>query len=101
MPDNADEAPPVSQEMPPFAASASDHAPFLYFEHAPNFGHLNGVIQITLEAQRFTTQSANNIVRERVVVAHLRMSLPSAMSFKAAIEGALLLANPASSESMN
>jgi hypothetical protein len=32
--------------------------------------------------------------RDRVIVAHLRMSAPAAMALKAALEGALLLAAP-------
>jgi hypothetical protein len=32
------------------SAIGSAHAPFLYFESAPAFGSLNGVIQITLES---------------------------------------------------
>ncbi|HWN52402.1 MAG TPA: hypothetical protein VNO18_21720, partial [Xanthobacteraceae bacterium] len=32
------------------SAIGSAHAPFLYFENASAFGHLNGVIQITLVA---------------------------------------------------
>ena len=93
--------PPVSSELPPLAVAASDHAPFLYFEHAPNMGYLNGVIQITIEALRFTTMAPDNITRERVTVAHLRMNVPAAQSLKAAIEAALLLANPAPTETMN
>jgi hypothetical protein len=34
-------------------------------------------------------------VTDRVIVAHLRMNVPAALSLKAAIEGALLLAAPA------
>ena len=79
------------------SALGSAHAPFVYFENASAFGHLNGVIQITLEAQRFfpSAPPAMAAVSDCVVTAHLRMNIPAAKGLKAAIEGALLLAAPA------
>jgi len=81
------------------SAVASSHAPFLYFENAPLFGHLNGTIRITLEAARDLHGPSGEVTMDRVVVAHLRMNIPAARSLKAAIEGALLLALPAPSGS--
>ena len=72
------------------------HAPFLYFENASAFGHLSGIIRITLEAARIIPAPGNQgVVIDRVIVAHLRMNIPAALSLKAAIDGALLLATPA------
>ena len=76
------------------SAIASAHAPFLYFEEARAFGHLNGIIRITLEAARILATGTGEIAFDRVVVAHLRMNIPAALSLKAAIDGALLLAAP-------
>lgn len=76
------------------SAIGSAHAPFLYFENAPAFGTLNGIIQITLEAQRIFPTGTGAPAMDRVIVAHLRMNVPAANSLKAAIEGALLLASP-------
>ena len=101
MPENPDVKPPV-EVIPSVAgeisAIASAHAPFLYFEHASAFGHLNGIIRITLEAARIMPAPGNPraAVTDRVIVAHLRMNVPAALSLKAAIEGALRLAAPAS-----
>jgi hypothetical protein len=92
--------PPVVPSIP-FSASGSDHAPFLYFEDVPAFGHLNGVIRLTLEATRIYSPIAGELVADRVVVAHLRMNIPAALALKGAIEGALLLAAPASSDAKN
>jgi hypothetical protein len=39
-------------------------------------------------------------IRDRVVVAHLRMSVPAALSLKVAIEAALLLAQPTEPSSL-
>lgn len=79
------------------SAIGSAHAPFMYFENALAFGYLNGVIQITLEAQRFfpAAPPAVAAASDRVITAHLRMNIPAAMGLKAAIEAALLLAAPA------
>ena len=84
------------------SAIASAHAPFLYFDSAPTFGHVNGIIRVTLEATRdMPTNTEQRVGSDRVVVAHLRMTIPAAQSLKAAIEGALLLANPSPTETKN
>jgi hypothetical protein len=99
MPENSDVQPPV-EVIPSVAgeisAIASAHAPFLYFEDASAFGHLSGIIRVTLEAARIIPAPGNRgVVTDRVIVAHLRMNIPAALSLKAAIDGALLLATPA------
>jgi hypothetical protein len=101
MSDHPTEQPPVRSNRLALSESGSAHAPFLYFEDAPTFGHLNGIIRITLEATRLCTSQQGEVVQDRVVVAHLRMNMQAALSLKAAIEGVLLLANPATSESRN
>jgi hypothetical protein len=83
------------------SAIGSAHAPFLYFEDASAFGHLNGIIRVTLEASRIFPTGAGQVGIDRVIVAHLRMNIPAALSLKAAIDGALLLANPAQTETKN
>lgn len=92
---------PTPPKTLPFSQSGSDHAPFLYFEDAPAFGHLNGIIRITLEASRVYTGSDDVVVSDRVAVAHLRMNIRAALSLKSAIEGALLLASSPPSGSKN
>jgi hypothetical protein len=97
MSENTNVPPPVEiipSQADGISAIASAHAPFLYFDGAPTFGHNHGIINITLEALRYMSV-ANKPTRDRVIVAHLRMSIPAALSLKAAIEGALLLARPA------
>jgi hypothetical protein len=53
MSEQADAKPPVAG-IPSGgdAALASAHAPFLYFEDVPVFGHMNGIVRITLTASR-------------------------------------------------
>jgi hypothetical protein len=69
------------------------HAPFLFFEVAPAFGVTNGVVNITLSANR-TWIGPNGIVNEQVVVAYLRGNIQAALGLRAAIDSALLLAAP-------
>ncbi len=87
------------------SAIASAHAPFLYFENAPTFANLNGIIRITLEAARdMPTPGGSGVTTDRVIVAHLRMNTQAAQALKAAIEGALLLgmhADPAQQASQS
>lgn len=73
---------------------ASAHAPFLYFDIATNFGFNNGIVNVTLETVRYMS-AGQKVALDRVVVAHLRMSIPAVRSLKAAVDGALLLASPA------
>jgi hypothetical protein len=75
------------------SALASANAPFVYFENAPMFGHVDGVVRITLAAVR-DYPVAGKVGTDIAVVAHLRMSVSAAKSLKAAIDGALLLAAP-------
>lgn len=80
----------------------SAHAPFLYFENASAFGFWNGMVRVTLEAMRtIPSDQDRGVINERIITAHLRMNIPAALSLKAAIEGALLLARPAESETKN
>jgi hypothetical protein len=72
---------------------ASANAPFIYFDGAPTFGFNEGIANVTLEALRYI-HANGKIVGDKVIVAHLRMSVPGMMRLKAAIEGALLLAQP-------
>jgi hypothetical protein len=102
MADETDVKTPVSPATTlPLSEAASAHAPFLYFEDVPTFGYLNGIIRITLEAGRLYSSTPGQVVFDRVIVAHLRMNVPAALALKSAIEGALLLANPAPSVMKN
>jgi hypothetical protein len=102
MADDPNPKPPVEvipSRQGGISAIGSAHAPFLYFEAASAFAFLNGIVQITLEAQRIFPTDRETADIDRVVVAHLRMNAPAAMSLK--IDGALLIANPAPSQTKN
>jgi hypothetical protein len=74
-------------------APDSTNAPFIYFDMAPSYGVTSGILGVTLEAVR-TMRVENNIVNDRVVTAHLRMSLEAAKQLRAALDGAILIASP-------
>jgi hypothetical protein len=90
------------RELPPISELGSANAPMLYFEEASAFGHINGIIRLTLEAARMYPATPDPGVKiDRVIVAHLRMNIPAARSLKKALEGALLMATPLESEAKN
>ena len=98
----ADESTPkatvVVEQIPGVAgglsALASAHAPFIYFDAAPNFGLNGGIANLSLEVVRFTPNpGVTGVHADRVTVAHLRMSLEGVRSLKAALEGIELIAS--------
>ena len=70
------------------------HAPFIFYEAAPAFGFTNGVINITLSANRTWVGPDRTVMNDQVVVAYLRGNIPAALSLRQAIDSALLLAAP-------
>ncbi len=84
------------------AQAASAMAPFIYFEEVPTFGHMSGIIRITLDAIRIYPGEAPNTVKtDRVLVAHLRTNLIGAKMLRDALDKALLMANPPETGSRN
>jgi hypothetical protein len=82
------------EKVPAIPVSDTPHAPFIFYEAAPAFGFTNGVVNITLSANRTYAGPEGTIVNEQVVVAYLRGNLPAALSLRHAINSALLLAAP-------
>jgi hypothetical protein len=70
------------------------HAPFIFYEGAPAFGHTNGVINLTLSATRTCVGPDGGPKNDHVVVAYLRGNIQAAISLRQAIDAALLLAAP-------
>jgi len=89
--------PPFTEAIPSVAgaisALASANAPFIYFDGAPNYAFANGIVSVTLEALRHTP-AGDNILVDRVSVAHLRMSAPAAIALRHALDAALKLVDP-------
>ena len=70
------------------------HAPFIFYEGAPAFGHTNGVINLTLVATRTCVGPDGAPKNDLVVVAYLRGNIQAAVNLRQAIDAALLLAAP-------
>jgi hypothetical protein len=67
----------------------------MYFEEAPSFSHMNGIIGVTLAVTGdVPDHSTETIKRCASVVAYLRCNIQAAMALRAALDGALLLAQP-------
>jgi hypothetical protein len=91
MTDNPDTRPKEGVIIP---ASDVPHAPFIFYEGAAAFGFTNGVVNITLAANR-TWVGPDGVMNEQVVVAYLRGNIQAALNLRQAIDRALLLAAPA------
>ena len=68
--------------------------PSFFTKTLPAFGFTNGIVNITLSANRTYAGPGGAIVTEQVVVAYLRGNIPAALSLRHAIDNALLLAAP-------
>jgi hypothetical protein len=90
MADNPDTRPKEGVIIP---VGDTQHAPFIFYEGAPAFGFTNRVVNITLSANR-TWVGPDGIRNDQVVTAYLRGNIQAALSLRAAIDSALLLAAP-------
>jgi hypothetical protein len=88
MADNPEHRPP--EKYPPVADTP--HAPIIFFDGAPIFGHANGVFSLTLAVGRTWTNPDGAIVSDHVVAAYLRGSAQALASLRDAIEKVALLA---------
>jgi hypothetical protein len=96
---------PVVTEIIPSQADqvsgiGSSGAPFIYTDWISAFGHNAGVATFTLEALRHMSVG-DKILRDRVVVAHLRMPIHTMMALKASIEQVELMLKPSASTEKN
>jgi hypothetical protein len=75
-------------------------APFVYTDWIGGHGHNAGVASFTLEALR-NMAVGDKVIRDRVVVAHLRMPLHTMRALKDAIEQVELMLKPPPSDQKN
>jgi hypothetical protein len=68
--------------------------PVLYFENAPSLSHLNGIIGVSLTVGGNVPTADGGITQCASVVAFLKCNIPAAMALRAALDSALLLAQP-------
>ena len=95
MPSKTVKAPVVAVEQIPsmtggISAIASANAPLIYFDRAPCFGVIDGVVQITLEAVRLQP-SPDRALSDRVLVGHLRTTTTGAKTLIESLVKALSL----------
>jgi|SRR4051812_29856464 len=70
-------------------------APVIYFDGAPNYGAVNGIINITLAISRYLAQADGTVTQDVTAAAHLRCNVQAALALRKSIDDALLLAAPA------
>ena len=71
--------------------------PILYFDGAPTFSHLNGVVGITLTVTGHVPTAAGGADLCASTVAFLKCNVPAAKALIAALQGAILIAAPVDS----
>jgi hypothetical protein len=70
------------------------HAPFIFYEGAAALGFTNGVVNLTLSANRTWIGANGATINDQVVTAYLRGNISAAINLRDAIDKALLLATP-------
>lgn len=66
--------------------------PVVYFDQAPAYGHLNGVIEVTLTSRLLLPTADNKVSTEIIAAGHLRGSYAAMSALRDAIDGALKMA---------
>jgi hypothetical protein len=97
MADDPNESPQVAtipSKHGEVSAIASGNAPFMYMDLAHTFNFYDGVVGVTLEAVGRTPQADKKIEINRVLVAHLRMSVEAAKNLRAALDNTIALSGP-------
>jgi hypothetical protein len=83
-------------KLPPAALPVLKNAgaaPIVFFDGAPMFGVLNGIIEVEVAAQILTVKAGGQVVGDWTCCAHLRCSPAAAQSLRAALDQALALIN--------
>ena len=66
--------------------------PVVFFDQAPTYGHLNGVIEVTLTSRLLLPTADSKVITEFIAAGHLRGSVVAMASLRDAIDGALKMA---------
>ena len=100
----ADKPSAISETIPSQAGMVSGIgslcAPFIYTDWVASHGCSGGVASFTLEAIRLM-DVGDHLIKDRVVVAHLRMPLHTMRALKGAIQQVELMLKPPASEEKN
>jgi hypothetical protein len=68
--------------------------PVLYFDHAPTFSHMNGIIGVALTVSASVPAAGEGIDTCIAVAAFLKCNITAAKTLRDALNSALLLAEP-------
>ena len=104
MTDETDKLPQLVERVPSrvgeVSAIASGNAPFIYLDLASSSHYYDGVIGVTLEALR-RVPIGDKVGIDRVLVAHLRMSVEAAKNLRAALDNTIALSEPQPDTKLN
>jgi hypothetical protein len=90
-----DPALPKTPATPAFDVKDVGPAPIVYFDGATNFGWNNGIVNVTLAANRYLPDTASGgVVGDVIIVSHLRCTTAAAIDLRAALDKALLIGVP-------
>jgi hypothetical protein len=97
MPDEPNK--PIVENIPSIAgkisAVASANTPFIYFEDAAFYGHVNGIGKVALTTNRLIAAAPDgSVLTDKVLVAHLVGNIPAIRALRATLDGILLMAEP-------
>jgi len=64
-------------------------APLLFFDNAPAYGNMAGIIELELSARALTARSDGSVLVEQLAVAHLRCTAQAAAALRSALDKAI------------
>lgn len=68
-------------------------APVIFFDNAPAYGNMTGLIEVELSARVLSPRTDGSVAIEHIAVGHLRCSAQAAASLRAALDQAIEMAN--------
>lgn len=76
-------------------ATVKDDVPaaFLYFDGTSNCGYHNGIVNVTIVANRFLPQRGGGVGTQFIAVSHLRCSIEAAKDLREALDKAILISS--------
>jgi hypothetical protein len=89
---------PLPRRKDELNLAASANAPVVFFDVVTNAATSNGIVSVTLDAYRHLAPCEGDLLIDRVVVAHLRMSIPAARNLFEVLNKVMLAVAPAHGE---
>lgn len=68
-------------------------APVLFFDNAPAYGSMAGLVEVELTARVLTPRTDGSVAIEHIAVGHLRGNVQAAAALRAALDQAIEMAN--------